>query len=166
MRASEGGLRLERVDSEQTRALRHQVLRPGMPYETTHFDDDDHPLAAHYALLLGGSQREDDVSEDSLLEELVVATGTVIPGPPPWDEDADGSWRIRGMATKEEFRGLGLGRRILDALLGHAAAYHGTMVWCHARIGALDFYRQAGFVPIGDLFDDGIAVHQSMWRTI
>jgi L-Ala-D/L-Glu epimerase len=166
MRVPDGDFRLERVDPERTRQLRHDVLRSGMPYETTHFDDDTDPLAAHFALLLPRSHREVDVSEDSVLEELVVAVGTVIPGPPPWDEDAAGSWRIRGMATKEELRGLGLGRRVLDALVDHAASHHGTMIWCNARIGALDFYRQAGFVAVGDLFDDGIAVHQSMWRRI
>jgi L-Ala-D/L-Glu epimerase len=166
MRVPEGDFRLEQVDPERTRELRHQVLRSGMPYETTHFDDDNHPLAAHYALLLPRSHREGDVSEDSVLEELVVAVGTVIPVPPPWDEDAERSWRIRGMATREELRGLGLGHRVLHALVDHAAAHHGTMVWCNARIGALDFYRQAGFVTIGDVFDDGIDVHQSMWRRI
>ena len=70
------------------------------------------------------------------------------------------------MATKEGFRGQELGRHVLDALVAHAVGHGGTFIWCHARIGALDFYQHAGFVTIGDVFDDGVALHQSMWRAL
>jgi len=70
------------------------------------------------------------------------------------------------MATKDEMRGRGLGTLVLDALIEHARASGGEIIWCHARIGALDFYRRAGFVTIGDAFDDGLALHNSMWRDL
>jgi ribosomal protein S18 acetylase RimI-like enzyme len=70
------------------------------------------------------------------------------------------------MATSERYRGHGLGRRVLDALVAHATEHDASLLWCHARIGALDFYRDSGFVTIGERFDDGVAIHQSMWRIL
>ena len=138
------------------RPLRHEVLRPGLPEGSTRFRGDDHPLALHVAVRAVTAGRTDDV----------LSVGTVFPDPPPWEPGRTDAWRIRGMATKGDFRGQGFGRSVLDALLAHAVDHGGTFVWCHARLGALDFYRHTGFVTIGDVFDDGVAIHQSMWRTL
>jgi GNAT superfamily N-acetyltransferase len=150
------GLRVELVAAADVRPLRHEVLRIGLPESSTHYPGDDAARAAHFALRL--------LEDDSPGE--IVSVGTVLPDSPPWEPDRADSWRIRGMATRERVRGRGLGRRVLDALIGHAADHGGTLIWCHARIGALEFYRRAGFEPIGDEFDDGVAIHRSMWRAL
>lgn len=144
--------RVQRVGLEEVRGLRNEVLRPGQPRRSTYFDGDDHPLAGHVAV------RTDD--------DGIVCVGSVYPDPPPWDPDRLGAWRIRGMAAKEGFRGKGLGRRVLDALVDHAIANDGALVWCNARVGALDFYRKAGFETVGEVFDNGITLHQAMWRSV
>jgi GNAT superfamily N-acetyltransferase len=146
---------VESLDVEAIRPIRHEVLRPGLPEDSTRFRGDDHPLSGHIGVRLLRNGRR----------SLIVAVGTVFPDPPPWDPGRAHAWRIRGMATKEGSRGQGLGRCVLDALVSHATDRAGVFIWCHARIGALDFYRRAGFVTIGDIFDDGVAIHQSMWRT-
>jgi GNAT superfamily N-acetyltransferase len=146
---------IESVGAGVVRPLRGAVLRPGLAAEATHFRGDDHRLAAH---LVARLSTHDGTGE-------VVAVGTVFPDPPPCEPGRANAWRIRGMATEERFRGQGLGRRLLDALVAHAVDHDGTFIWCHARTGALDFYRHAGFATIGEPFDDGVAVHQSMWRT-
>ena len=142
----------EEVAPALVRPLRAEVLRPGLPETSTHFRGDDLPLACHLAAF--GTGRE------------VVAVGTIFPDPPPWDVDRPDAWRIRGMATTERCRGRGLGRGVLDGLVAHAVEHGATLVWCHARVGALAFYRRAGFDTVGDPFDDGIALHQSMQRVI
>lgn len=124
-----------------------------MPAASARFPGDDHPLAAHVAALDGP-------------DRTVVAVGSVYPDPPPWAPGDAGAWRIRGMATREGWRHRGLGAEVLAALLAHAGRHGGTMVWCHARVGARPFYRRHGFVALGDPFDDGVAVHQSMWRAL
>jgi GNAT superfamily N-acetyltransferase len=147
---------LEAVSVGVIRPLRHEVLRGGHPEDSVRFRGDDHPLVLHVAARLVTNDRDGEV----------VAIGTVFPDAPPWEPARVHGWRIRGMATREEYRGHGLGRRVLDALVAHATDHGGSLLWCHARIGALDFYRRDGFVTIGERFDDGVAIHQSVWRTL
>lgn len=142
---------ISRVGPDAVRPLRLAVLRAGMALADTLFEGDDHPQVAHVAASAGGE---------------IVSVGTVFPDPMPWDSDRSGSWRIRGMATDGGWRGQGLGGRVLDALLAHAVGGGGSVIWCHARQGAWDFYARAGFTPHGDVFDDGLAVHRSMWRDL
>ena len=150
---SEGkSLGAERVGPDEVRGLRNEVLRPGQPIGSTNFDGDDHPLAAHFMVRSSGSE--------------VVSVGSIHPEPPPWEPDRAGAWRVRGMATEERSRRKGHGRCVLDALMDHAVANGGELVWCIPRIGALDFNRHAGFETIGAVFDNGIALHQSMWRAL
>jgi ribosomal protein S18 acetylase RimI-like enzyme len=145
------------VDAEVTHPLRLTVLRPGMGPESVRFPGDDHPLAAHAAASLTVGEHPGP---------QVVAVGSVYPDPPPWEPERPRAWRIRGMATRPAVRSRGLGRAVLDALMAHAAAHGGEVIWCHARIGALDFYRRAGFVAVGSTFDDGVAMHRSMSRPL
>jgi GNAT superfamily N-acetyltransferase len=146
-------VRIEQVPAERVRPLRLLVLRTGREPGSTIFEGDDHPDVAHVAAV-------DTASGD------VVAVGTVFPDPVPWDPGRAGAWRIRGMATAEGRRGRGIGARVLEALLAHARAGGGAVIWCHAREGAWEFYERAGFAAHGEAFDDGLAVHRSMWREL
>jgi GNAT superfamily N-acetyltransferase len=146
---------IEQVPAERVRPLRLEVLRPGRDPDSTVFEGDDHPAVAHVAAVDPGAPGDG-----------VVAVGTVFPDPVPWDPGRAGAWRIRGMATAEDRRGRGAGGRVLEALLAHAVAGGGTVVWCHAREGAWEFYERAGFVAHGAAFHDGLAVHRSMWRDL
>lgn len=64
-----------------------------------------------------------------------------------------GGWRIRGMATEPDVRGAGFGTALVAACIEHAAASGGGEVWCNARMGAVAFYRRAGFDVVGDEFE-------------
>jgi GNAT superfamily N-acetyltransferase len=152
----DGGVVIELVAADRTYNLRQRVLRPGLPEESTQFRGDDHPLVAHAAALTEGTDGDRDV----------VSVGTVFPDAPPWAPETMDAWRIRGMATAEGMRGCGIGRGVLDALIAHAESHGASLVWCHARDGAIDFYRRAGFVTTGEPFHDGIAPHQSMYLVI
>lgn len=74
-------------------------------------------------------------------------------------EAQDGStegygWRIRGMAVAREAQGKGLGARILQALIEHAASYaQPGEIWCNGRAAVEGFYARFGFVRQGDIFD-------------
>ena len=53
----------------------------------------------------------------------VVAVGSVLPDPPPWEPHRPDGWRIRGMATRRRrAEAAELGALVLDALLEHVAA--------------------------------------------
>jgi GNAT superfamily N-acetyltransferase len=150
------------VEAASVRSLRHEVLRPGRPAGDAVFCGDDHPLAAHAAIRGTGGlpgQREHDAS--------IVAVGTVYPCPPPWQPARADGWRIRGMATRPDARGQGLGRAVLGRLLVHVAEHGGGLVWCNARAAAAGLYRREGFLVHGEEFEvQGIGPHLHMWRMV
>jgi predicted GNAT family N-acyltransferase len=139
------------VAATETRPLRHLVLRPGQPAESTVYPGDDDVDTRHFAAFLDGQL----VGIASLYREARPGADT-LPG-----------WRLRGMATSGEARGKGVGRALLAACLEHVAAEGGGEVWCNARAEALGFYAAAGFDVIGDEFDiPGIGPHRVMRRDV
>jgi GNAT superfamily N-acetyltransferase len=145
---------VELVEAQVVRPLRRAVLRPHQPVEMSLYPGDDDPRTAHVAARWG------DGSE-------VVAVGTVLPGAPPWEPQRRDGWRVRGMATRDDVRGRGLGASVLDALLDHVAAHGGGLLWCNARVPAQALYARAEFIPRGQVFDiPGIGPHIHMWRIV
>jgi GNAT superfamily N-acetyltransferase len=172
---------VERVSLADTLDLRWRVLRPHQRLEEVQLRGDEDPDTAFYAA-------RDAVSHD------VLATGSVQREAPPWAPHArhgrdhagpDGAldvpaaarlaagsesanaWRLRAMATADGLRGQGLGRLVLDAIVDHVAALGGGVLWCGARIRAVQFYERAGFATLGDLYEEpDIGTHVLMWRLV
>ncbi|MEE2828180.1 MAG: GNAT family N-acetyltransferase [Myxococcota bacterium] len=73
-------------------------------------------------------------------------------------------WALRGMAVSEEHQRKGVGQRLLQAV--HAEV-DGPM-WCNARLQAVPFYSQLGWVQVGPIFSMGNQMpHQRMtWTNI
>jgi len=61
-------------------------------------------------------------------------------------------YRIRGMAVDEAYRGLGFGRRLMEACQGLAQELE-TGLWCNARKHAIPSYVACGFAQVGEEFD-------------
>lgn len=71
--------------------------------------------------------------------------------------------RLGRVAVLPEFRGLGLGRAIIDELLGKIKADGGfKRVLIHAQKTVVGLYAAAGFKPFGDEFFEAGIVHQEM----
>jgi GNAT superfamily N-acetyltransferase len=135
---------LREVRPEETAELRRLVLRGGRPVA---LPGDDEP-AFHVG-----------VFEDGVL----LGTGNVRREPAPWDA-VPPAWRVRGMATAPEHRGRGAGGRVLAALVAHAVAHGGGVLWCNARVPAQAFYEGAGLVTRGEPWvDPDIGPHVVMW---
>lgn len=132
------------VTAAETRPLRKEVLRPHQRLDEVGFAGDGVEGAAHFGAFVNGE---------------MVATATVHP-----DESG---WRLRGMATRDGFRGRGLGGALVEACVAHAQASGGTMMWCNARLKAADFYRRYGFEARGEVFElPQIGPHLYMWRAL
>jgi predicted GNAT family N-acyltransferase len=87
------------------------------------------------------------------LNAQLIGVGSILPDPRE-DASQPTSWRIRGMAVREDMRGSGMGGTILQALIDHASAQSlPAEIWCHARANARSFYVRFGFVLESDLFD-------------
>ncbi len=92
--------------------------------------------------------------DDERLEEVVhafitddagnaIAVGRII----LW---RDGEAQIRSMATAENRRGQGLGRRIMEYLEQTARQRGVTSVFLNAREGATGFYAKLGYEAVGE----------------
>ncbi len=139
-------MKVATITAEQTRPLRHLVLRPTQPAEATEYPGDHDPDTRHFGAFDEGRM----VGIASLYRE------------PRADGPADG-WRLRGMATAVDARGRGAGRALLDACRDHVAVGGGGELWCNARSTARPFYTAAGFEVVGPEFDiEDIGPHAVM----
>ncbi len=139
------------INAEETRPLRHSVLRPGQSFEQTVYSRDDHPETLH----LGAFDGDRLVAIASLYREARPNRPT------------RSAWRLRGMATLPGVRGRGFATAVLDASVGHVAGEGGGELWCNARVPALGFYQRCGFAVEGDEFEiDGIGPHVVVTRVI
>ena len=111
------------------------MLRAGRPVA---LPGDDDPTVVHVGVYEG---------------DRLLATGNVRRDPAPWAPDVP-AWRLRGMATEEDRRGEGLGAQVLAALVEHCRQEGGGELWCNARTSARSFYLRAGFVEVGEEWDD------------
>jgi predicted GNAT family N-acyltransferase len=130
-----GQLRVGEAPVEKIIDLRHRVLRQGLPRESAHFEGDDEPTTRHFAAL---SSRED-----------VIGCATVVFN--SWEGQP--AWQLRGMAVDANFRGAGVGRRLLDAVEAHVSRSSAPLLWCNARIGATEFYQRLNWVVVSEQFE-------------
>jgi GNAT superfamily N-acetyltransferase len=145
--------RVEQVSRSDTLPLRQRVLRPHQRLDDVGLPGDDRPESGHYAAF-------DERGE-------IVGTGSVIREAPSWSPDVYPAWRLRGMATADGLRRHGIGRAVLAACIAHVADHGGGLLWCNARLGAVDFYCHAGFVPHGEPWDEiSIGPHVAMSRPV
>ena len=77
---------------------------------------------------------------------------------------ADG--HVGRMAVAADYRGRGIGRALLHAVIDDAIQQQLPKLELAAQTHAIDFYRKEGFQPIGDSFMDAGIAHQSMTRTL
>lgn len=130
-----------RCGADEVIGLRQAVLRPHQRPDEVRFPDDEGPATAHFCA-------QDDDGQ-------VVGVVSLMKQSPPWRPQL-GAWRLRGMATAPERRGIGVGRALVGAVFEHIAAGGGGMLWCNARLAAVGFYERAGMVTTGDIWEEPV----------
>jgi predicted GNAT family N-acyltransferase len=70
--------------------------------------------------------------------------------------------QIGRMAVLREFRHQGIGRKLLQYILQHAASRNLEPLYLHAQIDALAFYEKQGFDAHGDVFYEADIPHRAM----
>ncbi len=134
-------------------ALRQSVLRPHQTLDEVSLPGDNRPDAAHFCALDANGQ--------------VITVASVWREAPSWPSGDADSWRLRGMATAPEWRGKGAGTAVLAAVIAHAAAAGGGLLWCNARLGAVAFYERAGLVTRGEQWEEPvIGPHIAMFTMV
>ena len=138
------------ISAQQTHALRRRILRDGDPNAELDYEGDDHPLALHVGAIADG---------------VVVGIASIRPQAMATRPDKRG-WRLRGMATDEQWRRKGLGRKLLNACLAHIRQHEGEIFWCNGRTVAIKFYENMGFQTEGEEFMSFTGPHYVMWRAV
>lgn len=151
---SEAGpeFRVAQVDATTGSALRMAVLRPHEAIDRPMYARERDAATLHFAAL---DKDQEVLSGGSVMAEAHPSD------PRPYD------WRIRGMATRPEQRGRGVGSAVLAAIEGGARERGARRLWCNARVGARRFYERAGFTVEGEEYEiEGIGSHLLMSRTL
>ena len=130
---------IREIPAHQTLAIRLAILRAGMPPESARFPGDELESTRHFGAFLSDGTH--------------VGVASIYPAPLPEAPRTANTWQLRGMATLPEVRGQGAGRALLLACMDAARAQGGTLLWCNARTGALEFYRKHGLTTIGEEFE-------------
>ena len=72
----------------------------------------------------------------------------------PSDWKGEPAWQLRGMATAPGHQRRGLGRRVLEYLEADIRAEGAfRLLWCNARVPAVNFYWRMGWSATSDPFD-------------
>ena len=72
--------------------------------------------------------------------------------------------QIGRMAVLRDYRGQGIGSRLLSAVIDEAKRAAHKQVFLHAQVNVIHFYKRHGFVPEGEVFIDAGIEHRSMRR--
>ena len=76
-----------------------------------------------------------------------------------------GDWaKLERIAVRPRWRGRGLGREVVEFLLTEARRRGYQRFTMHAQVHLVDFYRELGFEPAGDVFVECGIDHQTMTR--
>ncbi len=121
------------VDVAQVLDLRRRMLRPGLPWAASNYEQDQLASTRHLAIL------DDDV---------VVACVTLF----PQEFEHDAAVRLRGMAVDPAFQGRGWGRVLVRHSRQFVVDAGVELLWCNARVSAAGFYEKQGFQLMGPVF--------------
>lgn len=126
------------VSPEVVRPLRHKVLRPTLPFESSIMPNDGDASSIHFACFNGDTV----LSVASFFQEPFASM------------PEKSAYRLRGMATQTNEQGKGYGTKILTEAKRYLKTNTKTkLVWCNARTTAFGFYENCGFNIVGEEFD-------------
>jgi GNAT superfamily N-acetyltransferase len=63
-------------------------------------------------------------------------------------------FRARGLFVMPLYRGIGLGRQLVKAVISEAKSYGADFIWCLPRVNNVKFFEQCGFAPVSNSFND------------
>ena len=142
---------ISKVDAEKVRPLRHSELRKGQDFSTTSYIEDYGAGTFHMACI-----------ED----EKIVTCASFYPEKSTKIK-SENAYRLRGMATDSNFQRKGCATDLMNESFKELKNRDCDMLWCNARLVAVDFYKSVGLKIIGEIFNiEGIGPHYYMYKEI
>ena len=76
-------------------------------------------------------------------------------------------YQLRGMATLEEFQGIGAGKLMMEYAFKLLNDLNIDCLWCNARVIAVPFYNKLGMKTVGDSYNiEFIGAHYVMVKML
>jgi len=142
---------VKKVAAKDIRPLRNLVLRPNLPIETTYYDLDDDIDTFHLA---------------SIMDNTIISIGTFYPENDIELQTKNG-YRLRGMATHPKFRRKSAATKLMKESFVLLKEKKCDVLWCNARLVAVEFYKSLGFKITGKIFDiPSIGPHYKMYKSV
>ena len=139
------------VAAKDIRPLRNLVLRPNLPIETTYYDLDNDIETFHLA---------------SIMDNTIISIGTFYPENDIELQTKNG-YRLRGMATHPKFRRKSAATKLMKESFVLLKEKKCDVLWCNARLVAVEFYKSLGFKITGKIFDiASIGPHYKMYKSV
>ena len=131
--------------------LEHHELRKGQDFSTTSYIEDYEAGTFHMSCIV---------------DEKIVTCASYYPEK-SIKIKSNRAYRLRGMATDSNFQRKGYASDLMQESFKELKKRDCDMVWCNARLGAVDFYKSVGFKIIGEIFDIAeIGPHYYMYKEI
>ena len=142
-------IQIKEISAKETFPIRLEVLRKNipLPYEFNGDFDSD-------TIHLGAFKNDKLIAVSSFMK----ADNKNFQG---------NQYQLRGMATLAEYQGLGAGKLMLQKAVQILTEINSNLLWCNARIAAVDFYAKQEFQTFGEKFDiDYVGEHYVMFKKI
>lgn len=142
-------IQVKKISAQETYPIRLVVLRKNipLPYEFNgDFDEDTFHLGAFKS------------------DKLIAVSSFMKANNVQFEGE---QYQLRGMATLEEFQGLGAGKIMMEAAFDLMKSLKVDCLWCNARLAAVPFYEKLGMKTIGELFDiNYVGKHYVMFKKL
>ena len=142
-------IQIKEISAKETFPIRLEVLRKNipLPYE------------------FNGDFETDTIHLGAFKDEKLIAVSSYMKA---GYKDFEGNqFQLRGMATLTEFQGFGAGKLMLQKAVQIIKEKNCNLLWCNARIAAVDFYKKQGFQTFGEKFEISlVGEHYVMFKKI
>lgn len=142
-------IQIKEISAEETFPIRLEVLRKNIPLPFE-FNGDFDSDTIH----LGAFKNDELIAVSSYMKA-------------DYKNFEGNQYQLRGMATLTEYQGFGAGKLMLQKAVQLLKEINSNLLWCNARIAAVDFYNKQGFQTFGEKFDIAyVGEHYVMFKEL
>ena len=142
-------IEVKEISAEETFPIRLEVLRKNiqLPYE------------------FNGDFDSDTIHLGAFKNDILIAVSSYMKAS---NKNFEGNqYQLRGMATLTEYQGFGSGKLMLQEAVLILNKKNIDILWCNARIAAVEFYEKQGFQTFGEKFDiQFVGEHYVMFKKL
>jgi len=152
---------------EEIQQLRNEVLWPHKSFEQCILETDRLSTTFHFGVQIDGLAVATVTFQKENTDKLKQDSSKGSSKDVSQDALQEKQYRLRAMAVREGYRGQGFGDAIVEAGLNHLFGLGVEVVWCDARVAALNFYRRLQFDELEEEYEIPIiGLHRFMWKVL